>query len=293
MLDFKKLTIKDIDIIRAYYNKYNNKCADYTVCGYFLWRDYFNTHYAIINNTLILKMYSKNWINFYGMPLGEDVESAVSELIKYCENEKQNLKIFPVPKFDIDKIKLNYNFDVKYIDRCSDYIYNYDSLKSLSGRKLHGQKNHLNYFIKNYQSAVFSKIETSDIENLIQFLTELKKKENVNSDFHNMEFSMNEEMLNNIMIYQFNGYKLTIDGKIIGFIVGEQIKNTIFIHFQKMDREYRGSYQYLMVEFLKTFNNTEFVNMEDDAEDDDLKYTKECYHPIYMLDKYMLSMDIM
>ena len=288
MLNFKKLTIEDIDLLNSYYQKYNNKCADYTVCGYFLWRDYFNTHFAISNDTLILKMDSKSWTNFFGMPLGENVENAISELIDYCKIENINLKIFPVPKFDIDKIKLDYNFDVKYIDRCSDYIYNYESLKSLSGRKLHGQKNHLNYFIKNYPEAVFSKIENSDIDNLIQFLTDLKNKENINSDFHNIEFAMNEEMLKNIMIYKFVGYKLTIDNKIIGFIVGEQIKNTIFIHFQKMDRTYRGSYQYLMVEFLKTFENAELVNMEDDAEDDDLKYTKECYHPIYMLDKYMI-----
>lgn len=288
MLNFKKLTIEDIDLLNSYYQKYNNKCADYTVCGYFLWRDYFNTHFAISNDTLILKMDSKSWTNFFGMPLGENVENAISELIDYCKIENINLKIFPVPKFDIDKIKLDYNFDVKYVDRCSDYIYNYESLKSLSGRKLHGQKNHLNYFIKNYPKAIFSKIENSDIDNLIQFLTDLKNKENINSDFHNIEFAMNEEMLKNIMIYKFIGYKLTIDNKIIGFIVGEQIKNTVFIHFQKMDRTYRGSYQYLMVEFLKIFDNAELVNMEDDAEDDDLKYTKECYHPIYMLDKYML-----
>lgn len=288
MLNFKKLTIEDIDLLNSYYQKYNNKCADYTVCGYFLWRDYFNTHFAISNDTLILKMDSKSWTNFFGMPLGENIENAISELIDYCKLENINLKIFPVPKFDIDKIKLDYNFDVKYVDRCSDYIYNYESLKSLSGRKLHGQKNHLNYFIKNYPEAIFSKIENSDIDNLIQFLTDLKNKENINSDFHNIEFAMNEEMLKNIMIYKFVGYKLTIDNKIIGFIVGEQIKNTIFIHFQKMDRTYRGSYQYLMVEFLKAFENAELVNMEDDAEDDDLKYTKECYHPIYMLDKYML-----
>lgn len=288
MLNFKKLTIEDIDLLNSYYQKYNNKCADYTVCGYFLWRDYFNTHFAISNDTLILKMGSKSWTNFFGMPLGENVENAISELIDYCKIENINLKIFPVPKFDIDKIKLDYNFDVKYVDRCSDYIYNYESLKSLSGRKLHGQKNHLNYFIKNYPEAIFSKIENSDIDNLIQFLTDLKNKENINSGFHNIEFAMNEEMLKNIMIYKFIGYKLTIDNKIIGFIVGEQIKNTVFIHFQKMDRTYRGSYQYLMVEFLKIFDNAELVNMEDDAEDDDLKYTKECYHPIYMLDKYML-----
>lgn len=288
MLNFKKLTIEDIDLLNSYYQKYNNKCADYTVCGYFLWRDYFNTHFAISNDTLILKMDSKSWTNFFGMPLGENVENAISELIDYCKIENINLKIFPVPKFDIDKIKLDYNFDVKYVDRCSDYIYNYESLKSLSGRKLHGQKNHLNYFIKNYPEAIFSKIENSDINNLIQFLTDLKNKESINSDFHNIEFAMNEEMLKNIMIYKFVGYKLTIGNKIIGFIVGEQIKNTVFIHFQKMDRTYRGSYQYLMVEFLKTFENAELVNMEDDAEDDDLKYTKECYHPIYMLDKYML-----
>lgn len=288
MLNFKKLTIEDIDLLNSYYQKYNNKCADYTVCGYFLWRDYFNTHFAISNDTLILKMDSKSWTNFFGMPLGENVENAISELIDYCKIENINLKIFPVPKFDIDKIKLDYNFDVKYVDRCSDYIYDYNSLKSLSGRKLHGQKNHLNYFIKNYPEAIFSKIENSDIDNLIQFLTDLKNKENINSYFHNIEFAMNEEMLKNIMIYKFVGYKLTIDNKIIGFIVGEQIKNTVFIHFQKMDRTYRGSYQYLMVEFLKTFENAELVNMEDDAEDDDLKYTKECYHPIYMLDKYMI-----
>lgn len=291
MLDFKKLTIEDIELLRPYYQKYNNRCADYTVCGYFLWRDYFNTHFAIFNDTLILKMDSKDWVNFYGMPLGENVESAVDELVGYCKMKNQKLKIFPVPKFDIEKFNSKYSFNATYIDGCSDYIYDFNSLKSLSGRKLHGQKNHMNYFVKNYENYNVSKITVDNIEKLVSFLNDIKSSEKIDLDFHLREFSMTEEMLKNIAVYDFSGYKLTVDEKIVGFIVGEQIKNTVFIHFQKMDRAYRGSYQYLMVEFLKTFNDVELVNMEDSAEDADLKYTKECYHPVYMLDKYILQLN--
>ena len=288
IMEFKLLTINDIEMLKSYYNKYNNQCADYTACGYFLWRDYFKTKYAIVGDCLILKMDSKIFVNFYSMPLGENIENAIYELKKYCADNNETLKFFPVPEADIEKIKKYIDVDIKFMDRCSDYIYDYNSLKSLSGRKLHGQKNHLNYFIKNNTGVKVKKVDKDDINTLNQFLEKLYQTEKIDSDFHNQEFMMTKEMLINFDKYNFDCYMLSVNDNVIGFIVGEMIKNTIFIHFQKMDRTYRGSYQYLMVEYLNTYENAEYVNMEDDAEDDDLKYTKECYHPIYMLDKYML-----
>ena len=69
--------------------------------------------------------------------------------------------------------------------------------------------------------------------------------------------------------------------EIIGFVLGEVIRETVFLHIMKIDKNCRGVAQFLIAEYLKTLDGTiKYVNMEDDADDEDLRYTKLCYHPI-------------
>ena len=49
----------------------------------------------------------------------------------------------------------------------------------------------------------------------------------------------------------------------------------------KIDKNYRGVAQFLITEYLKKAKGlVKYVNMEDDAGDESLRYTKMCYHPI-------------
>ena len=292
MLIFNKIKLEDIKIINDYYTKYFQNMADYTSCGYCLWREYFSSEYAISHNTLVLKIKSDDYGYFFTMPLGEDISFVIDEIKQYSYDNNINTVFFPISKQNINVLNKYIECETVLKPEYCDYVYDYNSLKNLSGRKLHSQKNHYNYFVKNFSDYKVEKVKNDDLDILLNFLNEVEKNETIDTDFHKTEFIMTKEMLINNNYYQFDIYKLIYKNKIIGFIAGEKMNNTIFIHFQKMDRTYRGSYQALLVEYLNKYNSYDdimYVNMEDAAMDENLIYTKKCYNPIYLVDKYVLK----
>ena len=60
-------------------------------------------------------------------------------------------------------------------DRDSDeYVYRKDKMITLSGRALHKKKNHLNYFLKNYQYET-KPLTTEMTEEVIDFVVQMRE----------------------------------------------------------------------------------------------------------------------
>ena len=85
-MEFKKLEFGDLEFIRAYYVKYTNKTCDRTIGGSFMWRDYFHTMYAMVENTLVMKCI-KDGETVFCFPMGEKVDEALSAIEQYCAKE--------------------------------------------------------------------------------------------------------------------------------------------------------------------------------------------------------------
>ena len=283
MLSFNKLTLENADVLRAIYSKYNNGLADYSLFGFFAYRDLFNTEFAILGNNVILRIHDDTEIN-YCMPLGENVDIVLDEIIKEYSTSNNKLCFYPILEKEIPIFDKYFEYEVKKYENWCDYVYNVDDLKELSGRKYHTQKNHLNYFKNNFKNYSLSQIDEKDLEVIKTFTKNLEDFELNLSKYHKAEFEHVFDALNNFNIYGFRGMKLEVDGKLVGYILGEVLNKTLFIHIQKCDKSYRGSFQFLMTEFIKSFDEEiNNVNLEDDAADIDLKNTKLRYHPKELL----------
>ena len=56
MLEFKKLGLEDIDIVKSFFNYPTNMACDNTIGGAFIWRDIFCTEYSITDGTIVFKV---------------------------------------------------------------------------------------------------------------------------------------------------------------------------------------------------------------------------------------------
>lgn len=83
-------------------------------------------------------------------------------------------------------------------DRDSDeYVYRKDKMITLSGRALHKKKNHLNYFLKNYQYET-KPLTTEMTEEVIDFVVQMREGRDYDAD--EMEsLRMEEEAIREIM----------------------------------------------------------------------------------------------
>jgi len=94
-------------------------------------------------------------------------------------------------------------------------------------------------------------------------------------------------------LYGMFGGVLYADGKVVGFSVGEQVDQTLYVHIEKANREVKGAYQTLNNRFATHFGkNAKYINREDDTGDPGLRKAKLAYHPIKLLEKFVIEIEI-
>ena len=99
------------------------------------------------------------------------------------------------------------------------------------------------------------------------------------------------EVLENIASYNFTGGILSANNSVLGFSLNEIKGSTLYTHVEKADRRYNGAYQMLAKLSAKYFavGSVEYINREEDMGDLGLRKSKESYHPIKKLRKYIVE----
>lgn len=289
--DIKEVTKKDIPIIYPYFRYNTSRCAGFTIGVYIYWSKYLKAKYIIIDKTLLFEFNIEKYGNVFTIPIGENVNAVIDKLYKeYSENGKL-LQFIDVTENDFDKFKC-YDIETIFNDDWSDYIYNASDLIKLSGRKYHGQKNHINYFIKTNSNFSFETIDKTNIENVKKFLFDFSKIENKGTLMFDEEIEVSKNILDDYFNLNFKGLVLKVNGNIIAFSVGEILGDTMYVHIEKADKNYRGAYPIIMNEFVKRYaRELKFINREDSAGDIGLKTSKLQYHPCLVLKKYLIKIN--
>lgn len=83
---------------------------------------------------------------------------------------------------------------------------------------------------------------------------------------------------------------LRVNGRVAGFSAGEIVGDTLIIHIEKADIAYEGIYQVLVNEYAKCFvtPDVRYINREEDVGDEGMRRSKESYHPVRLLEKYLV-----
>lgn len=294
MLNFIKLTLDDIEKIKPYFLYSANRACDNTVGGTFIWRDYFTAEYAIWNDTLVFKMKINyhNGITAFTYPLGDDVAGCIERLEDYCDCEGLAVTYCKITQEELSTLKTIYcNTRIYHESNWGDYLYNAEDLVNLSGRKYHGQKNHLNNFKKAHPDYSFEVMTSDNVIDVLDFYRTLKAPPPDSSEIFIEDYQKTFEVLENFDVYGLPGGFIRVDGKVTAFAIGEVIGDVLHIHIEKADTSYKGMYQVINNEFARNFSGAgvKFINREDDAGDAGLRIAKQSYHPVELIDKYIVE----
>lgn len=289
-MDFKKLTIDDIEEVRPYFlYSLSNNC-DNSIGGSVMWADFFDTNFAIYNDTLIFKVKFFDKGECFTIPLGKSIDVGIDFIEDYCEKRCIPMQFITVTDVTIKILEEKYKIEKELVPEWSDYIYDASDLISLSGRKYHGQKNHVNFFKKTYSNYLYEDITDANISDVKEFLDRFQKTESKDSIIYEEELKKVYEVLDNNDKYKFFGLLLKVDGKVVAFSMGEKIKDTLFAHIEKADKSMRGAYPMIMTEFAKrNAFDVRYINREENAGDKGLETSKMQYHPTYILNKYYVK----
>ncbi len=286
-MQFTRLDKDNIFKISDYFSRSEISFCDVSLGTKFMWRDEYVIDFCIINHTLIMKESCNEYKDVFYYPIGADIESALKEIERYCREKFIDLEFCCIDDKVAEKLKTRY-FDVQvYHNRdWDDYIYTAEQFKTYSGKKLSGQRNHVNKFKKLFPDYSFKVVEASDIPKIESFLEEYKLNPNI-TDGALEEVQMAKEYLSNIFALNQSAGIILVGDKVVALSVGEVVGDTLIVHVEKGLLAFSGVYPVMAQEFAKAFasEGVKFINREEDCGDLGLRTSKTQYHPIEIKNK--------
>lgn len=169
--------IEDAEKIAPFYWMRPNKTCDSGVLDTFLWADYYQLKYAIVDDAAILTLMKDGDEYFSSMPYcAEDTLQKYFLLCQQYFNEvlHKPLKIYLADEEAV--ITLGLKEDDRYLvkeeEDLKDYLYTGDDLRNLPGKKFHKKKNLVNKFFREYEGRwEYRALDCKDKTLIWDFLT--------------------------------------------------------------------------------------------------------------------------
>lgn len=296
MLEFRPVTMQDIDTIGKYTATCNYGLCEYSVGVNLMW---YKAFWAETKGCLVIKFIFGDMTKFLYPIKGEngDVNAALDEIDNYCANEGIAPSICVIPEDKITKILLRYPYvKVSNIRTWQDYVYEIKNLQEYQGRKYAGQRNHVRRFRGSYPDAYFKKLTLDDIHVLEKFwrdyedeMPETKGKAAHDELLKDMTMF---SLLDKTDVFMFGGMFIgTGSGrKLIAVSMAEKCGDTLIMHIEKALYSYQGIYPTFVQEYARAFGEgCIYANREDDAADKGLRTSKLQYGPLKTAAKFMIE----
>ena len=287
MVTLQEIKISDKELFDSYTSCV--KISFYNFSNLYMWRKAMNYRYAIINDSLCIFAKYHDSAPFMFFPLGsQDIQSTMFEI---TEQFGLPITLRPLSQRMTDQMASLYPDVIPEFRRgLCDYIYDTSDLATLSGKKFHKKRNHLNKFIKTY-SYEYIAVTSENIDILKNAAVHLYTDEDKLDSGLSDEYYAINELINNFDTLGLKAGVITIDGNIAAYSIGEvQNGDTALIHTEKADRNYDGAYAAINYEFIRhEFTGTKFVNREEDMGIDGLRQAKTSYNPIAFNNVYSIT----
>lgn len=295
-LKMSKVTLSSQSLLRPYYDVFDSEISDTSLTNVLLWADKYNFHYLILESLVFIVNVEPDRMHF-SSPIGSyDDGDHVRKVVQSLKVSLESLEIPLVIKKANEKfVKLleeSSDFDIDSTSNRDefDYIYDYESMKTLVGNKYHKKKNLVNKFIKTVGKYSFRPYEPVDYMT-VRRLMEKWCLERGCSDDINLQFELNGVLhyLENSSVDHLLMGLLFVEDELEGFVLGEIVtESMLLIHIEKANAEIPGIYQMLGYEFYNMVSRDSilWINREQDLGIEGLRKSKMSYHPARFVEKY-------
>lgn len=294
---FRDIDMESRELLNPYFDLVDYEACEYCFNTLYMWQHLYKTGYYIGDGfAVIVAEYEGNTFSILPLAKKEDMPRVIKFVIDYFEKEQKKIYFRGITKEVVDYLKENYpdKFDYTEERDLFDYVYDGDSMRELKGRKNVKKRNHINYFLKEYEGRFeYRLLDENDFDACLKLVEEWTSNKEENGQ---VDEEMEEELIGIKKL--FNSFPVIkdklkiagifIDGKLEAFTMGEYLNpNMALIHIEKANPSIRGLYPYINQQFLvNEFSDVEFVNREEDLGIEGLRKAKLSYHPVRFAEKY-------
>lgn len=298
MIDFYSLSLRDREWVTHRLLEDDRQACEYSFANNFLWSDIYGVKMAKEQGCLILQFQDHQKEEAHGeahfcytIPIGAgNRKGALDALLAEAQAKGQELVLSTLMQSDLDWLEQNYpgKYTVETSRDDYDYVYSTEKLSTLSGRKLHGKRNHIARF-KDDNNWMYRDMMPEDAGECMRLLDVWKEaeSENWNDEMEN-ELHINRIALRNLADLVLDGGMLYKGGRLVAFSIGEPLNSdTYVVHIEKALASVQGAYPMINQQFvLHNCQEYAYVNREEDTGDEGLRKAKLSYQPVLLVEKY-------
>lgn len=294
---FKDININSKKELDPYFDMVDYEACEYCFSTLYMWQHVYKTGYFIGDDfAVIVGEYEGDSFSILPLAKRENIPKVIDFVVDYFKSENKKIYLRGVTKEIVEILKVDYPNKFEYIEERDlfDYVYDAEGLRTLAGRKNQKKRNHINYFIKEYDGRYEYKL--LDRENFDECLELIQMWTSNKEDNDEFDEGMDDELAGIKKLFKdYDVLKdrvkvagIFIDGKLEAFTIGELLnKNMALIHIEKANPNIRGLYPFINQQFLvNEFEEVEFVNREEDLGIPGLRKAKLSYHPSRFVEKY-------
>ena len=290
--EFMPITLKEKPLFDEYFKRYNYPISEYTFTNLYMWRNYYQIRWKVIDDSLfIISLRDSKELGAFP-PLGNDPEKGVKILENLAKSANVPLRMYRVHESFISKLNnFRENLNIEEDRPNCDYIYLKDNLINLPGKEYLNIRKKLNKFKKRYNWTYHSLDE-----GLISLILDMQEEWCGVRDCEDDESLASEyvgirDILENWIDLGLIGGAIKVDNKVIAYTIGEVLtQDTVVIHVEKANPDYLGAYQAINQFFVNSINSDiVFINREQDLGNENLRKSKERYHPEHFIKKYNIN----
>ena len=296
-MDFKTLTLADKDQITPLFQAWNHyENAESSFANLFIWRKFMNLQFCVMDGAVYLLVERKSkHTAFMPMavpdePLDRHVENIVAhfrengwEFIAFCTEQQVNSLV---------NGKFGSQLAFRELMQSNEYIYDAQSLRTLSGKTYQKKRNHINHFLKNYGDRIeYQEFRPEHADECLS-LYDTWLEHSASSDHAAYERDSVVDALMNFEYLGLTGAIVRLSGKLEAFTLGERLTGDMaLIHIEKANRDIIGLYAFINQQFLlNAFPDVSYVNREEDLGLEGLRKAKMSYYPIRFIRKYEVKL---
>lgn len=293
-INFQDLKKEDKPVLDRHFSSGYYENSHFNFTNFFMWREPYHVQWAEDDSVLYMTCeWERELMAIQPFCEEEKWPEATAAIIAYFEQQGRPLVFTGIEKAYAEFLGQYDGADFEIEDDRDnwDYVYEAEKLISLSGRKLHSKKNHLNAFRKTYPQAEYLPI-TEDIITACKIELnnwyKLRIQDEPDDPFIGWERKAIMEIFNDFDYFKLKGGAIRLDDRIIAFTFGEALNaDTAVIHVEKADPNIRGAYPAINQGFVEhAWSAMTYINREEDMGHEGLRKAKESYKPFKMIEKF-------
>lgn len=293
-IEFQDLTKKDKPLLDKYFQGRYYENSHFNFTNLYMWREPYHIKWCEDAGVLyMICEYAGELMALQPFGPAEKLDMAVTKLLAYFSSQERKLVITGMEK-SFAEVLSNYqaaNFAIESDRDNFDYVYSAEKLITLSGRKLHSKKNHLNAFRKAYPQAEYLSITQEILPACLEELQRwynLRIQDEPDDPFIGWESKAIKEVFADYDYFNLKGGAIRLDGRIIAFTFGEQLnEDTVVVHVEKADPAIRGAFPAINQGYIaNSWQGMTYINREEDMGHAGLRKAKESYKPVKMIEKF-------